>query len=88
MHFYQAIFELHPYKTNIVECVPIETNVFAVHKEKALVFSLLVSTQRRLQSDLMVWFGLVIVLRPGKQFFSHVGTEPLLPGNIPVLWRA
>ena len=26
------------------------------------------------------WFGLIGVLRPGKQFFSHVETEPLLPG--------
>ena len=25
-------------------------------------------------------FGLVVVLRPGQQFFSHAGTEPQLPG--------
>ena len=22
-----------------------------------------------------------------KQFFSHIGMEPLLPGYLPVLWR-
>ena len=24
----------------------------------------------------------------GQQFFSHVGTEPPLPGYLPVLWGA
>ena len=26
------------------------------------------------------WFGLFDAKRPGKQFFSHVGTEPPLSG--------
>ena len=32
-----------------------------------------------------LFFGFLLK-RPGKQFFSHVGTEPLLPGYFPVLW--
>ena len=35
----------------------------------------------------LVW-GLVLVKHPGQQFFSYVGTEPLLPGYLPVLWGA
>ena len=35
-----------------------------------------------------VWFGLVFVKRPGQQFFNHVGTEPPLPGYLPVLLGA
>ena len=31
-------------------------------------------------ADLMVWFGFVKAEHPSKQFFSHVGTEPPLPG--------
>ena len=29
---------------------------------------------------------LVMALCPSQQVFSHVGTEPQLPGNNPVLW--
>ena len=37
---------------------------------------------------IVILFGLVIALRPRKQFFSHVGTEPLLPGYLQMLLRA
>ena len=33
-----------------------------------------------------ICFGFVKVKRPGQQFFSHVGTEPPLPGYLPALW--
>ena len=36
------------------------------------------------QIVVLVWF---FVYYPGKQFFSHFGTEPLLPGYLPVLWE-
>ena len=29
-----------------------------------------------------------MVLRPDQQFFSHVGTEPPVPGYLQVLWGA
>ena len=34
--------------------------------------------------ELIGW--LVDSLHPSKQFFSHVGTEPPLPGELPVLF--
>ena len=35
--------------------------------------------QTMLHKHVRLWFGLVIALRPGQHFFSHVGTEPPLP---------
>ena len=32
-------------------------------------------------------FDLILVLRPGKQFFSHVETEPPIPGYYQYLWE-
>ena len=38
-------------------------------------------------TSLQVWC-FFFVLRPGKQSFGQLGTEPQLPGYLPVLWRA
>ena len=35
--------------------------------------------------DVFFFFFFFFVQHPGQQFFSHVGTEPPLPGYLPVL---
>ena len=35
---------------------------------------------------LFLCFVLIVVLRPGKQFFSHVETEPPIPGYYQYFW--
>ena len=34
----------------------------------------------------LIVFVLILVLRPGKQFFSHVETEPPIPGYYQYFW--
>ena len=41
-------------------------------------------TEESMKTDIV--FGLFEALRPGKQFFSHVGTEPPLPGYYQYFW--
>ena len=36
--------------------------------------------------ELLFCFVLILVLRPGKQFFSHVETEPPIPGYYQYFW--
>ena len=39
-----------------------------------------------LRALFLVFFVLILVLRPGKQFFSHVETEPPIPGYYQYFW--
>ena len=64
--------------------------MWLIFKELILLFlnKRMLFVYKRISGGASSDFGLVIVYCPGKQFFSHVGTEPLLPGYLPVLWRA
>ena len=38
------------------------------------------------RENVLFCFVLIVVLRPGKQFFSHVETEPPIPGYYQYFW--